>query len=503
MPLVTIQAPPGFSGQKTKVGAGGRWFAGNLLRWRQGDLEKMPGWLRLVPGQFLGFVRRMHAWLDLAGHRQLLVGTDLGLQVVHEATTFNLDTASILADPRQETWYLDNLGEDGLAVKSDGPLQVYHPAEGPEEVPPTPPTITPVPEAPPRSGGMITAMPQAQVILWNTDNGDEEDVVDPLMIRFSDVGTYNVWIAAARNQAGSYRLSTGSRIMGAIKAPQTILIFTDIDVWSMSYIGPPLVYGFTVMGTGCGLVAPHAVVTLGRTTYWQSAKGIWQFGDGGVQPAPSSVHDYIFEDLDVDDIRKCHAGANSIGNEVMFYFPSRSDPFRKETDDSGPVILSNEPNHYVKLTTTEPAWDSGKLGRTAWINQNVFGMPLGADLNRRIQQHERGYDDDDQPMRNVYVESGFSALAEGNQIMSIDKCEPDFKWFGRNGGVNLSFTGRGYAGGKDFAYGPWSMTETTQFFNPRLRQKYVSVRYDWAARKGFSARVGALKLNAKQAGRRP
>src|SRR4029077_10494756 len=99
---------------------------------------------------------------------------------------------------------------------------------------------------------------------------------------------------------------------------------------------------------------------------------------------------------------KCHAGANSIGNEVTFYFPSRKDPYRKgaeEITDPQPTVLSNEPTHYVKYTTTEPAWDHGKLGRTAWINQNIFGMPLGADLNYRVQQHERGFDDDDQPMR--------------------------------------------------------------------------------------------------------
>ena len=92
--------------------------------------------------------------------------------------------------------------------------------------------------------------------------------------------------------------------MGAIQAPQTTLIFTDTDVWSMSYIGPPLVYGFTIMGTGCGLVAPHAVVTLGRTTYWRGADGFWKFGDSGVQSMDCSVWDYAFFDLDVEQYQQ-------------------------------------------------------------------------------------------------------------------------------------------------------------------------------------------------------
>ena len=497
MPTAIIQGPPGFAGQATRVQAGGRWWNGNLVRWRQGGLEKMPGWVRLVDVQFFSFVRRMHAWLDLENRRNLMVGSDLGLQILKDDVVGTLST-SPLRDPRQMTWHLDNLGKDGLALQTGGPLNVYNPNDGSFSVVPTGPSI---------SNGMLTSMPQAQVILWGTEPIIHSGVIDPLFLRFSDVGTYDEYTATVSNQAGSYRLSSGSRIMGAIKAPQTILIFTDVDVWSMSYIGPPLVYGFTIMGTGCGLVAPHAVCTLGRTTYWQGAKGIWQFGDGGVQPVMSTVHDYIFEDIDVDDIRKCHAGANSIGNEVAFYFPSRSKPFRRQSDtaDTGTTVLSNETSRYVKLTTTEPAWDSGELGRTAWINNNVFGMPLGADLNHRVQQHERGFDDDDQPMRGVFAESGFSDISGGssNTIMSVDHCQPDFKWFGKNGAVNLTLTGRGYAGGKQFSYGPYSMTETTQFFNPRMRHRYVAVRYDWAARRGFSARVGATKLQIKQAGRRP
>src|SRR5215467_12287832 len=168
MPLVTIQGPPGFSGQKTKVAAAGRWFAGNLLRWRQGDLEKMPGWLRLFPDPFLGFIRRMHAWLDLSDHRQLLVGTDSGLQIAHEQTVYTVDTDTILADPRQETWHLDNLGENGFALKTGGPLQIYKPAQGGGVVPDDPPTVSVVTEAPERSNIMISAMPQAQLILGGT-----------------------------------------------------------------------------------------------------------------------------------------------------------------------------------------------------------------------------------------------------------------------------------------------------------------------------------------------
>jgi hypothetical protein len=121
----------------------------------------------------------------------------------------------------------------------------------------------------------------------------------------------------------------------------------------------------------------------------------------------------------------------------------------------------------------------------------------------RVQQHERGWDDDDQPMRTVYAESGFAQIASGSQRVSVNQCQPDFKWFGKNGGVNLILRTRGYAGSQTLSYGPFSMTETTQFFCPRARGGYMAVRLEWAARKGFSARLGATKLLVSPAGRRP
>ena len=83
------------------------------------------------------------------------------------------------------------------------------------------------------------------------------------------------YTATVSNQAGSFRLSRGSRIMGTIQAPQTTLILTDTDLWLMNYIGPPLVYGFTIIGSGCGLAAPHAIGVLGRLTIWQGLKNFW------------------------------------------------------------------------------------------------------------------------------------------------------------------------------------------------------------------------------------
>jgi hypothetical protein len=243
-------------------------------------------------------------------------------------------------NPQRDAWFLANLGEDGLALASGRQLEVYKPpiSNGP--------FLTPVgagspATAPQKSRGMIVAMPQAQVILFGTEVGTKaadgittlfgDGVVDPLLIRWSDVGTYDNYQLGVATQAGSFRLSRGSKIVGMHQAPQATMILTDTDLWQMSYIGPPLIYGFTIMGSGCGLAAPHAIGTIGRTTIWKGQKNFWRF-DTGVQPLPCTVWDYIFEDLDTVNRNKCHAAPNSTTGELGFYFPSKTTIIGVETN---------------------------------------------------------------------------------------------------------------------------------------------------------------------------
>lgn len=598
--------------------------------------------------------------------------------------------------PTSQSWFADNLGENGLLLFAGSALYVYYPpiqsgstldAAGNSTTPPTAPQI---------NTGMIAAMPQAQVIVWGTEAVFGSGLADPLLLRWTDAGAdpnaTNAWTPLTTNQAGSYRLSHGSKIVGGTQAPQNTLIWTDTDIWSMSYISPPLVYGFNVIGTGCGLSAPKAFATLGRTTYWQSTNGFWQVSDAGVQPLACPVWDAFFRDLDTENISKCFGAANSSAHEVMFYYPSLqtiptpptnqlsfsqlfaqtavwarvgvkeidvvtapdgtstanlivedtglglhnvSQTISKPTtatsyvasiyckntssrnlsitvtnpglatanaifnpatgavvssalsgvgfsafstststdtyatglagngwlrynvfvtSDNGAqlvfeidnangsslsytgggasgviiwgaqlslaplanyavnaaFITTNECSRYVKYNAAEGLWDLSDPGeglpslqRTSWIDNSIFGTPLATDFSPYIQQHEVGYDDDGDPMQNVYAETGYGRMDQGSTILSITQCQPDMKWFGDNGAVNIVLKTVQYPGGPVTRYGPYSVTPTTQFFSMRVRAKQVALRYEWAALTGYSARVGATSFLVKPAGTRP
>ena len=85
-------------------------------------------------------------------------------------------------------------------------------------------------------------------------------------VAWCDAGNYNTWTAAGTNQAGSFVLPTGSGIVGGAVGPQLNLLWTDVDLWSMSYVGYPFVWGFNKIATGCGLIAQFAWVGSARSS---------------------------------------------------------------------------------------------------------------------------------------------------------------------------------------------------------------------------------------------
>jgi hypothetical protein len=141
-----------------------------------------------------------------------------------------------------------------------------------------------VSQAPIFNGGIFVAMPEQILVAWGSVASGEQQ--DPLTVRWSDALDYTNWTVTITTQAGSFRIPTGSMIVGGIQGPQQALIWTDLDVYAMQYLGPPLVFGFNKISTGCGLIGQHAVCTLRGIVYWMSSGNFFQLGGRGVQEIP-------------------------------------------------------------------------------------------------------------------------------------------------------------------------------------------------------------------------
>lgn len=351
-------------------------------------------------------------------------------------------------------WTLDNWGQILIACPANGPIYVWNPPSGT-------PIANVLTQAPVINSGMFVAMPQRQIIAYgSTFNG----IQDPLLVRWCEVDDFTVWAAQITNQAGSYRIPKGSRIVGGIQGPQQGLIWTDLGCWAMQYVGLPYVYQFNEVGTGCGLIAKKAATSLNGTVYWMGQSQFFKLGANGVEPVACPIWDVIFQDLDHAHLDKIRVAPNSRFGEISWFYPTMSD--------------GGEVNAYVKYNVFLQTWDFGTLSRTAWINESVLGPPIGADSNQYIQQHETSTDADGQPMLSSF-QTGYFALQEADMLTFIDQVWPDMKWGYYNGSqnatVNLTFYVTNYPGDTPLVYGPYALTQGTEFITPRFRGRLVSI----------------------------
>lgn len=363
-----------------------------------------------------------------------------------------------------DDWTFDNFGEILIACPLNGPIYFWNPTSGVA-------VSQAIPNAPSVNAGAFVAMPQRQVIAWGSSY---TGVQDPLQIRWSDVNNFNDWTATLLNQAGGYRIPNASRIVQCVQGSQQALVWTDINLWAMQYVGPPYVYQFNQIGVGCGLIGRRAAGSINNIIYWMSQNQFFLYTSNGVEPLKCPIWDVAFQDLDRDYIDNIRVAPNSYYNEIAWYYP---------------VTGSNGvPTRYVKYNIGLDQWDFGTLTRTAWINQSVVGQPIGAGSDQYLYQHETSVDADGQPMTS-YFQTGYFAMSEADVKMFVDQVWPDMKWgyYGGPQGANIKITfyvtdypgiSPSSSSPPAVAYGPFTVTQATEFITPRFRGRLVSIRVE-------------------------
>jgi len=378
------------------------------------------------------------------------VFTDTGTTITVTAWGFEMPT------PTEPDWALDNWGEYLIASPHAGEIFYWNPSD-------TSGHAVVVPNAPLVNEGCFVSMPERQIIAFgSTFTGFQ----DPLLVRWCDVGNFTNWVGTVTNQAGSYRIPKGSKIVGAIQGPQQGLLWTDLALWSMQYINLPLVYSFNEVASGCGLVGRKAAGTLAGTVYWMSQSQFFKLSGSGVEPVQCPIWDVIFQDIDTTYWQNVVCAPNSRFGEISWYYP---------TIGSGGVATK-----YVKYNALTNQWDFGTLTRTAWIDQGVNGPPIGAGGDYNIYQHETSNNADGAPI-NSFFQTGYFAIQDGELKTFLDQVWPDMKWGlydGTQGAtVTITFYTVDYPGDTPRTYS-FTVTQGTDFVTPRFRARLVAIRVE-------------------------
>lgn len=238
-----------------------------------------------------------------------------------------------------------------------------------------------------------------------------ETAQDLLMVRWSDQEDVTDWTPTATNTAGSQRISSGSEIVSAQKTRQEILIWTDVNLHSMRFVGAPFTFGFSLLASNVSVIGPNAVVTVGDKCFWMDQENFYVYS-GRVDIIPCTVLRYVFDDINLDQNLKFFAASNKMFDEIIWFYVS-----------SG----ATEIDRYVKYCTTEGTWDIGSLSRTAWVDFGIHANPRACGVDNSsnyVYVHEQGTNADGAAM-NSFVESADFDLGDGEQFMFLNRIIPD------------------------------------------------------------------------------
>ncbi len=489
MPQKHLLIKPGVDTQSSALANGDQWTLSSLIRFRDGWLETIRGWRHLCATPLSGVCRALHYWVDLSKNNWLAAGTNSNLYLVDDAGVLHDITPIADFTPGNassdvgvpftlQNWTLDNFGERLIATAYGQGIFVWQPPD---------PTVEAVliPQAPPFNQGAFLVMPPRIIMAYGSslDDGDQ----DPLLVRWCDQENYGDWTASTTNQAGSFRLSRGSRIVGGLQAGITSLLWTDVDLWVVQYIGFPLVFSFLQASSQCGLIGQNAAVAFAGSVFWLSENGLFQWSGQGVTKLPCSVWDVFIRNINFSNKDKCVAGIDGRNSEVWFFFPA-------DIDESGEI------NAYLKYNVLEKVWDYGTSGspnlmsRTAWSEK--AGSPISVDLSNLIQEQEVGLTADGDPITDCSVRSGFIDLADGDNPIFVDQFIPDFMWEGDDPEILVSLYFREYPGDPSISMGPFSVTPTTKSVTLRLPRTVTVGGSTVTAYPAVRAREVAIQINS-------
>jgi hypothetical protein len=186
-----------------------------------------------------------------------------------------------------------------------------------------------------------------------------DGLFDPLLVRWSTNENYSVWSPSIANQAGSYRLSRGSQIIAGLQTRQEILIWTDAAFYAMQYLGPPYVFGFTILADNISIMSPNAMATANGVTYWMGTDKFYVYS-GRIETLPCALRSYIFNDINRDQALQVLCGTNEGYSEIWWFYCSAD---------------STSIDRYVIFNYLDRVWYYGTLNRTAWLDSPLRQYP--------------------------------------------------------------------------------------------------------------------------------
>jgi len=442
---------------------------------------------------------------SVVGAYQINTGLDIGVSGAGWGAgtwgrgTWGSASSDAIVTNTLRLWSHDNFGEDLLMNVRDGGIYYWDETNTLSTRGVDITTLAAANKAPSVAKQVLVSDRDRHVIAFGCDTEANPGVQDPLAIRFSNQESLTDWETRSDNTAGELRLGSGSEIVTALETRQQILVFTDTTLYSMQFLGPPFTFGVNSLSENITVAGPNAAIAVDDNVYWMGRAEFYVYS-GAVQRLPCMVRDFVFSDINEEQLDKINAALNTEHSEIWWYYPSEN---------------SNEVNRYVVYNYLEKVWYYGSFGRTAWIDRGIFDFPFAANADGYIYEHEIGFDDGTtNPITpiNAFIQSSPIDIGDGEQFMLLRKMIPDVDFRDSTAilpDVNITLDV------KNVPDGTYSKTETDSFVKTqaasvsarteqldfRLRGRQMRFKIE-SEDLGVTWRLGSPRLDIRPDGRR-
>ena len=421
-------------------------------------------------------------------------------------------SSNIVIEPGQ--WRLINYGENLIALIHNKRIFQWEPSIPNLQVRAVAVSGTEVPTA---SRDLVLSTPDRHLVCIGTETTLQSSTTqDDMFVRWSDQNSTTTWTPTKNNTAGSQRLTDGSKLMGGIVGKTAVYLWSDTAMYTMKFIGPPLTFGFTQVGTNCGMSSQHAAAEVDGIAYWMGPTGFYRYNGGRVELMPCLVEDYVFEDINTNANQQIHVAVNALFGEITWFYPSSGSDY----------VDRSVTFNYMESNPQNQIWTTSSLARSTWTIEGVFSKPYATEFKSGVTptyptvlgvsngasyywKQETGtnevFYDGTKNAIAAYVESGDYDISrqeglqgQGEFMMRVSRIIPDFG--SQTGDAKVYLNSKAFPSSAAVSTSYVVTTSTTQVFT-RKRARQIALKVGNVGT-DESWRMGTFRLDIHSGGRR-
>jgi len=401
-------------------------------------------------------------------------------------------SATLSIDPA--SWSLDNFGEQLIATIKNGASFSWNPINTNPNALTT--RATAISNAPTASVMSLVSDRDRHLFMLGTETTiGTQGTQDKMFIRFSDQENTSDYTATSVNTAGSFRLDSGTKIVGAVKGKDYTFVLTDTSAYVIQFVGPPFTFSVRQVGSNCGAIGQHSIKYVNGAVYWIGESGGFFVYDGTVKALPCLVEDFVFKTtgsnlgINYDSGEQVYAGLNHLYEEITWFYAK-----------SG----STNVDRCVTYNYQNGTWTTGSLARTTWVDASLYDVPYATEFASTgtptfptIQgvsntngattyyAHETGVDqvdfDGNKTAIPAFIQSGDFDLTvggDGQMFMSMRRFVPDFKVIQGDARITILLKDYPQNSSGSSPLGPFTVNSSTDKVDTRARSRFASLKVE-------------------------